>query len=176
MTQDLKLVGPFQPDKTDSNVSWTKSNSTYTLPTYTSYTSNSDTDAVINSSSGAVHYSWYSAAAGTGLKAFSVQGDNISDSICPKGWRLPTGGPSGEYVALTTYYNTVALLEGLYGPSFVRSGYNTSGNVNMAYYTSSTTYSDRYIYYFRFSETEIFPQNYTFKVYGMSIRCIDKRD
>ena len=34
--------------------------------------------------------------------------DGVIEDICPKGWRLPTGGDSGDFGLLKTYYNTLA--------------------------------------------------------------------
>lgn len=45
------------------------------------------------------YYNWFTATAGNGLHA--TTGDAAGD-ICPNGWRLPTGGSSGEYAALNT--------------------------------------------------------------------------
>ena len=36
------------------------------------------------------YYNWYAATAGTGNKEVTVDGTNVSASLCPKGWRLPT--------------------------------------------------------------------------------------
>lgn len=53
-------------------------------------------------------YNFYAATAGT------VSGeDSRSDAqydICPAGWRLPTGGDSGEFQALYNQYNSSALM------------------------------------------------------------------
>ena len=35
-------------------------------------------------------YNWYAATAGTGTYATSTRGTNVSGSICPTGWRLPS--------------------------------------------------------------------------------------
>ena len=42
-----------------------------------------------------VLYNWYTASAGNGM--FSTTGTSVSGDICPAGWRLPIGGPSGEF-------------------------------------------------------------------------------
>ncbi len=49
-----------------------------------------------------VMYGWYTATAGNG--DYEMSSGNVAGDICPAGWRLPTGGGSGEYVSLT---NTV---------------------------------------------------------------------
>ncbi|MBR3365614.1 InlB B-repeat-containing protein, partial [Candidatus Saccharibacteria bacterium] len=44
------------------------------------------------------YYNWYTATAGTGT--FALTSGNATSSICPKGWRLPTGGSSGDFALL----------------------------------------------------------------------------
>ena len=41
-------------------------------------------------------YNWYAATAGTGTYATSTRGTNVSGSICPTGWRLPSGLSDGS--------------------------------------------------------------------------------
>ena len=62
-----------------------------------SYNSNA-----VNSSwySYGIMYNWYTASAGNGT--FEVETGNVAGDICPKGWRLATGGNNGEYAALDT--------------------------------------------------------------------------
>ena len=50
-----------------------------------------------------VMYNWYTATAGRGT--LSETSGNVTGDICPAGWRLPTGGSSGEYAALNTQIN-----------------------------------------------------------------------
>jgi uncharacterized protein (TIGR02145 family) len=40
-------------------------------------------------------YNWYAATAGTGTYAISASGTNVSGSICPTGWRLPSATSDG---------------------------------------------------------------------------------
>ena len=54
------------------------------------------------------YYSWYTATANSGTYSTN-NGENADSSICPKGWRLPTGGDNygvNEYYALARTYNT----------------------------------------------------------------------
>lgn len=39
-----------------------------------------------------------------------INGHNAAASICPKGWRLPTGGSSGEFQTLYNNYNSYSAL------------------------------------------------------------------
>jgi uncharacterized protein (TIGR02145 family) len=45
-----------------------------------------------------VMYGWYTATAGNG--DYAKSSGNVTGDICPAGWRLPTGGTSGEFVSL----------------------------------------------------------------------------
>ena len=80
-----------------------------------------------------VMYGWYAATAGNGN--YDMSSGNVAGDICPAGWRLPTGGTSGEFVQLTnlvagsnataTNYNLLT-----FPVSFIYSGdynYNISG-------------------------------------------------
>lgn len=61
-----------------------------------------DNNAVFVSAEYGGYYSWFTATAGTG-KADMASG-NAASSICPKGWRLPTGGSGGEYEVMAKKY------------------------------------------------------------------------
>ena len=45
-----------------------------------------------------IMYNWYTASAGNGT--YETASGNVAGDLCPKGWRLATGGNNGEYVAL----------------------------------------------------------------------------
>ena len=45
-------------------------------------------------------YNWPAAVADTG--EHTVNGEIVMTSICPSGWRLPTGGPSSDFTGLST--------------------------------------------------------------------------
>lgn len=68
-------------------------------------------------------YNWYAATAGTGLYSTSAN-TSVNNSICPKGWRLPTstGEKSYDNLLTTVYGATSASV--LSAPlNFMRSGY-----------------------------------------------------
>ena len=50
------------------------------------------------------YYNWNAATAGTGTK--DTRPSDTLDSICPKGWRLPTGGSGGDFEQLGKSGNT----------------------------------------------------------------------
>ena len=55
-----------------------------------------------------VMYNWYTATAGNGT--YDTDSTNASGDICPAGWRLPTGGQSGEFVNLNDLANDGSLI------------------------------------------------------------------
>ena len=124
-------------------------------------------------------YQWNAATAGTGG---TITSQEATDSICPKGWRLPTSKSSGEYQALMAAYNITSNTDSttritqspLY---FHPSGSVHSGSLryagNIGYYWSSTAYSstnDAYILHF-FSGY-VNPSNYGYRYSGFSVRCL----
>ncbi|MBQ6127710.1 hypothetical protein IJI69_03405, partial [Candidatus Saccharibacteria bacterium] len=133
MTENLRLIGSFTPTSSDSDVA---SGSTFVLTASNSGTwCTTQTQACYDQSmvldSGrddyGAYYNWYAATAGTGT--YSVSSGNASGSICPKGWRLPTGGSGGEYQVLYTKYNSSALMLGT--PNFTLSGYRYGSSTNV---------------------------------------------
>ena len=82
-----------------------------------------------------IMYNWYTASAGNGT--FDMDSGNTAGDICPAGWRLPTGGSSGETVALNNLVNggSTSTDVGLtkFPNNFIYSGdynYNTPGGRN----------------------------------------------
>ena len=125
------------------------------------------------------HYTWNAATAGTGGTITSAE---ATDSICPKGWRLPTSTRSGEYQALMNAYSissndagsTALVFAPLY---FVRSGYVSSGSLlfagNESDYWSSTAYSDTSdAYFLYFTLGYVRPSGYDTRYNGQSVRCL----
>ena len=68
-------------------------------------------------------YSWYAASAGNG--DYAMRSGNAAGDICPYGWRLPTGGSNGEYVALNSAIGGTLANDGAlrrYPNNFIYSG------------------------------------------------------
>ena len=146
------------------------------------------------------YYNWTAAIASNDSENLNTStiGDitkNPQNSICPKGWRLPTvSNQSGSTPAST---NEFARLNYLYNDNktsgdnadagliieplwFVKSGFarNTSLNEYEFYghYLSSTIKSDVNAYYLRFGINAVSPSGYygyfDFKELGRSTRCV----
>ena len=127
------------------------------------------------------HYTWNAATAGTGG---TITSTNATDSICPKGWQLPTSNNSnsGSFQALTNAYSissnaagsTALVSAPLY---FVRSGYVDSGSLRYAgdygYYWSSTAFSSTsYAYRLAFLSGAVAPSGSNYRYNGLSVRCL----
>ena len=123
------------------------------------------------------YYNWYAATAGSGTCAMTS--DNASSSICPKGWRLPTGG-SGRTSDFRVLYNNYSSASAMMGSpvNFVLSGYrngsSTSYQDSQGYYWSSTaySYSSDGAYRLLLNSSNVDPQNYMPKPFGISVRCV----
>ncbi len=119
-------------------------------------------------------YSWFAATAGSGNASVTSSGTNVSDSICPKGWRLPTGGSSGEFskLGLTKsnisispfYFLRSGLYLGLYGAVYGTGRYGR--------YWSSTSTNSSCAYYLYFNSSSVNPSNDLNRYRGMSVRCV----
>jgi len=131
------------------------------------------------------YYNWPAATAGTGTDSIATDGQNVGDSICPKGWQLPqnSGTKSFNNLIRTVYgisaTNTDAsvIAEPLH---FIRSGnYNYNGGTLLAqgtggYFSSATAKSGAYSYHLRFSSSGGYldPQFSRGKGFGLTIRCV----
>ena len=181
---------------TDTNITA----STYTLPASISSGFNSYTAAQINTASKAtnatyssnitsssfndnntakigVYYNYYAATAG-GIRSSSNSSNASADrDICPKGWRMPTGGSSGEYQALYTAYSSdnVNFQTALRTPL---SGYFSNSNAynwtHYGYFWSATRYNSTSMYRLYVSVSDVYPQSNYDRNYGYSVRCVLK--
>ena len=142
------------------------------------YISVSGTDATSGTAYGTL-YNYYAASAGT--ISGSSNSNNASYDICPAGWRLPTGGSSGEFQALYAEYNSNALMRASIensGAAFALAGYffNAAPALQglLGYYWSSTRYSDTRMYYLYLDTSNVRPAFNISRDYGSAIRCVLK--
>ena len=112
---------------------------------------------------------------------------NPQNSICPKGWRLPTISYQGNIVNSTSEF---ARVNGLYNDGitnndkkliasplwFVRSGRIVTGSLSdsgpTAYYWSSTVGENSQTYDLTFTATTVHPANNYRRDLGWSVRCV----
>ena len=136
------------------------------------------------------YYNWSAAIASNNSSSLTQNtlsdiSKNPKNSICPKGWRLPTissesetlPGSTNEFARLNYLYDNV-----LNKPlSFIKSGYIASTNTltklnSSGIYPSSTIYAANGIYggeiYHDNLRTEAWAQDYDGKRGGWPIRCI----
>ena len=169
MTQNLRLINKTI-SSADSNVT-----SDFTIPasSVSGFVDQNTNNAYVDSTYGG-YYTYYTATAGTGGTSLATDGANAPSSICPKGWRLPTGGSSGEFQTLYNNYNSVALMMNV--PNFTLSGYVYNGSVSSqgsgGYLWSSTVNNANFAYYLYLNSSYVRPANVSDKLYGFSVRCM----
>ena len=130
------------------------------------------------------YYQWNAATAGTGEQATSYD-TNATDSICPKGWKLPTSNnsDSGSFGGLTNAYGissnsgnsadaTAFTKSPLY---FIPAGSVNSGSLGageIGNYWSSTVESSDYMYSLYFNSRNVDPSAFGEEYSGQSVRCL----
>lgn len=114
--------------------------------------------------------------------------DNAKDSICPRGWRLPTSGntASQSFGHLLTEYGVqsgaVSGKNTIYGVPlyFLYGGYLYSGNLDdvgwRVHYWSSTLYSDSENVYDLLFAASVIPSNHSPRSSGYLVRCLHNPD
>ena len=120
----------------------------------------------------------------------SFSGTNATDSICPKGWQLPT------YSGDKSFNNLFVNGDLSYGMSnsgstrdfgllsaplsYVRSGYYNWDSTGLGYrgsygyYWSLRSYSTTYSYSLVFYSSGLGPQNYNSRGHGFAVRCVSQ--
>ena len=102
--------------------------------------------------------------------------------ICPEGWHVPTGNQTtGEFTLLNKAVNSgsttnpsgllnTSTFNGVYGGNAYSGSLYNQGS--LAYYWSSSYYSDLGAYHLYFTSTSVYPSYNDSKNYGYSLRCI----
>ena len=126
-------------------------------------------------------YQWNAATAGTGG---TITSQDATDSICPKGWQLPTSNNSnsGSFQALMNAYSISSNTAGgtaitqtpLY---FNPSGFVSSGSLRDAgdegdYWSSTAGSNTSGAYYLYFGSGYVSPSSNFDRCYGQSVRCL----
>ena len=140
----------------------------------------SGTDTMSNTKYGTL-YNYYAASGG------SVSGritNNTSYDICPAGWRLPTGGTTGDFQKLYDEYNSYTLMRNSVangGAAFALSG-NFANDIpstgSLGSYWSSTKngeYSTMIQLSLQSSTETVYTNGTMLRKYGLAIRCILKK-
>ncbi|MDO4746985.1 MAG: FISUMP domain-containing protein [Candidatus Saccharibacteria bacterium] len=154
---DLPTGITFKAPASTTDFETTNSDATYVSP------------KILTDNTYGSYYSYAAAIAST--TAYSTS-QNITTSICPKGWDLPT---STQYNNLRTVSGNTTYAKMSAAPySFIYAGYRngtsfTSQTSAIRLWTS-TNYSASYAYYTTAYSTASYSSNY--KRYGESVRCI----
>lgn len=126
------------------------------------------------------YYTWCAATANTCGEATS-QGINAPSSICPKGWKLPTGGPDGDFAIFAEaegIANSAAGVDKIQNPpyNFTHTGYtNNSSTANLGVngrWWSRTSLNNTLAYTLRTGDNTVHPGADNSRHYGFAMRCI----
>ena len=169
MTQNLRIVNKtITPADSDVTANYTipaSSISGFDSGAYEASNAYLDSDGGL--------YKWYTATAGTGTYYMS----NTTVSICPKGWRLPTGANGGEFQTLYNNYPSSSALRSnpvnLTLSGFVYNSSRYDQGSAGRYWSSTARSNDRvYAYDLHLNASTVYPTYYDGKNYGSSVRCI----
>ena len=126
------------------------------------------------------YYNYCAASAGSYCygngTSYGTSSGDATESICPKGWRLPTGNTSGEYQALynnsnyNTYANYRAALHLPLSGSFINGSPSNQGS--NGYFWSSTRRNNNYMYGLYLNTSNIDPGYSYYRYFGYSVRCV----
>ena len=122
-----------------------------------------------------VYYNYCAASAGSYCYDSGAGTGNAQYDLCPAGWRMPTGGSSGEYRALYTAYSSDAtsFRNALSTPL---SGYFDDGSAysqgSTGYFWSSTYNDGNSMYYLFFDSSAVYPTGSDYRNSGNSLRCL----
>ena len=168
MTQNLRIINKIITPQ-DSDVT-----SNYTIPisSISGFSSYDTSNAYVNSDGG--FYNWYTATAGTGTTSVSVQEQKAPSSICPKGWKLPTGHISNaDFVNISSYIFPNPTSSPV---NFLLAGKISNGaisyNGTYGYYWGSNVRASSLAYALHLNSSGGSPDYYHDEKDGVSVRCI----
>lgn len=158
----------------------------YVVPSTTNFTTNPSNPSTSTNGTGQYGYlyNWCGAMGGQATAACasaSTPTPNSSISICPAGWRLPSGGSTGDFQNLNSIINGGAtntdagLLTGWLGQ---RSGILDSGSSqfinqnSMGYYWGAAQVVSSSSQMMSFSGSWVFTNVSSIKSSGVAVRCV----
>ena len=124
------------------------------------------------------YYNYCAASAGSYCYESAPENTDAQYDICPAGWRMPTGGDSGEYATLYSAYSGendqyTAFRAALRAPL---SGYFSNGSVydqgGNGVFWSSTRHDGTNMYDLGVDTGYVTPSGYSGRNYGFSVRCV----
>ena len=125
------------------------------------------------------YYNWTAAVAMNDSKPYTTKEQDVNQSICPAGWRLPTYSGDKSYYGLVGAQGLTAGTSGNIqnAPTyFVYGGtwYGRSANVGrLGLYWYGVVNDSSHSYYLHFStDGYLHPQSNDMRVYGNFVRCV----
>ena len=149
-------------------------NNTYSRQSSSGYSTDDNTYSYGN------YYTWHAAIADT---THYSSGDHNTTSICPAGWRIPTGDTTGEFYSLNIAINSGATNSSAskklrsYPNNFLYSGYmgnsSATSRGSIGFYWLSTALDNDSSFFVRLASSRVDPGNSGFNKYlGRTVRCI----
>ena len=122
------------------------------------------------------YYNYCAASAGSYCYDHGTGSGDATEDICPKGWHIPTGGSSGEYLALynnISYHTYTGYRSVLRLPlsGFFRNG-GQGGQGGYSYFWSATYFSSDHMYDLDLDTNTVHPGGGDYRDYGNSVRCV----
>jgi len=189
MMENLRLGSTgtmtLTPEDTNITANWTlPASGTANFDTTNGYTNaaiNIDSRDIADSygSKYGTYYNYCAASAGQ-ICMDSNSGTSATTDVCPKGWRMPTGGVNGEIQALLTAYNigdntagSMALRQTLKVPlSGLFLNTSASSHGTHGYLWSSTYANSTGMYDLLFEVLNVHPWHNISRRYGFPVRCV----
>ena len=173
MVQNLRIAGKtLTPADSDVTSNFTLTGST--IP-FSIAGNNVTPTAFIDLGANTGYYNWFAATAGTGNRTHNVNKKDAPSSICPKNWRLPTGGNDGEYKTLYDHYGSSAKFTSI-PPNFNKFGYIKTSSIMSkgvdGCYWTSTAFNSINAHYVYIRSFTTYANNQSNKNFGYSVRCI----
>ena len=190
MLDNLALGGTstiaLTPDNTNIKANWTLSasvstdfNNSAVSRINTGYINTLPSDPMSSAGGWRVgtYYNYCAATAGTYCPTDGTAGIVSTQDICPKGWRMPSGGYGGEYQAFSDAYgdNYTNVRNALHLPfSGYYHGSQTIDQGNGGRWWSNTVHTVDLVYTLNINSAGYFPQGDTYRSDGFSMRCLAK--
>ena len=121
------------------------------------------------------YYNWSAAVASDNTIEFNEPSNNVNNSICPKGWKLPRRSLKNDFGTLSSSYPIDFRNPPLY---FTYAGYLNSGKINNAggqsnYLVNSVSNSSRAYSLYLVGGRTILNSTSADRYTGLSIRCLN---
>ena len=174
----LKNGGGTSPyPATGVNTTWaSSSDNKYDEPkVVTTYKDTTTTSYGAGSGKIGVYYNYCAASAGSYCYPSGSSTGDATEDLCPAGWRMPTGGTSGEYQTLYTAYssNAANFRNALSTPlSGGFDGGSADGQGTDGVFLSSTRSDGNSVYIPSVDSNSVYLTDDNYRYFGYSMRCV----